>query len=178
MKLIEFCNLFVDKNACVYLYNKKLSIDENAELETKYEKIWMGMSYQITGTLGERDCPFSNFPVVGIMGNIDGLAGDGLVVSIVVTEQGEAFDYAAITIKPRQWRILNNEKPIETTYNRVIDTSLKIIYKCPKDANENRETYYFYFNYRDDCFNLRSREINLLDWEIVVSHCGDCKIHI
>ena len=79
MKLNEFCEKFVAHNTVVCLVQEKIKTTEDVK-QHEYNKMWQGMDWQVVQGPGDEDyfkahpdvekCPFKNFEVIKVIGNI------------------------------------------------------------------------------------------------------------
>ena len=80
MKLNEFCEKFVAHNTVVCLVQETIKKNEEGCLQQEYNEVWRGMDWQIVQGPGDESyfkahpdvekCPFKNFEVIKVIGNI------------------------------------------------------------------------------------------------------------
>lgn len=108
MKLNEFCEKFVAHNTVVCLVQEKIKMTEDVK-QHEYNKIWQGMDWQIVHGPGDEDyfkahpdvekCPFKNFEVVKVIGNIFNAFPDTadnitIVIGLSYKDYYGSFDYS------------------------------------------------------------------------------------
>lgn len=108
MKLNEFCEKFVAHNTVVCLVQEKIKKTEDVK-QHEYSKLWQGMDWQIVCGPGDEDyfkahpdvekCPFKNFEVVKVIGNIFNEfpeTADNITLVIGLSYKGYhgSFDYS------------------------------------------------------------------------------------
>lgn len=109
MKLCEFCEKFIAHNTVVCLVQEIIKKKEEGVKQHEYNKIWQGMDWQIVQGAGDEDyfkahpdvekCPFKNFEVVKVIGNIFNEfpeTADNITIVIGLSYKGYygSFDYS------------------------------------------------------------------------------------
>ena len=109
MKLYEFCEKFIAHNTVVCLVQEIIKKNEEGVKQHEYNKIWQGMDWQIVQGAGDEDyfkahpnvekCPFKNFEVVKVIGNIFNEfpeTADNITIAIGLSYKGYhgSFDYS------------------------------------------------------------------------------------